>query len=792
MTKEKQGVEELKEKIEELKKRINELESENLIASAILNLAPIAIIVYTNGEIVYANEASLRMVKAKKIDDLVGKDVREFVLKEDIEKVIERMKEIEKNKKPFTNIKERYLDLEGGVLEVETSAIPIRFNSKDSVLILMRDLTEEERYRKKLEDREAKYKILTENSLVGVYVLQDEKIIFCNNKYAEIVGEKTYKDVIGRSVYDFVHPDDIDRVREEIKKRESGKEKFSHYEIRHIRNNEIRYHEVFGSVINIGGKPAVGGVLIDVTERKLMEKKIEESEQTYRGILDSIEEAIYIQDKNGIFLDVNYGAVKMYGYEKEELIGMNPESVSAPGLNDMKEVFRKFMLTLKKGIPQEFEFWGKKKDGTFFPKNVRLYKGTYFGEDVVIAVAQDITEKKKMEEEKKFMNIRIQKSQKLRTLGTLAGGIAHDFNNILTPILGYANMIKKVNRDKRIDKYVSLIIESSQRAKELIKRILSYSKDVPMEKKIIKLEEEIERILSLLRESIPVTIRIRKKLSKGCSPVYAAPVHIQQILMNLCTNAFKAMEDKGGIIEIELTEISKKNLPEQLKYLEGEKFAMIKVKDNGIGMSKETLEKIFEPFYTTKEHGTGLGMFIVSTIVEGYGGDIIIESEEGKGTEVKVFLPVATKELIEKVKREEYEKTIDKKELSNHKKRKKDKIKVLIVDDEKMITELIQEVLSSEGFKVKVFNDSRKALKSVRKNRETFDLIITDLTMPQMTGLEFSKEVKKINPNIPIILLTGYNKELDEKSRTEFNIKKILMKPINIENLLKEIKEVLF
>jgi len=783
-------VEELKKEIEKLKKRISELESENIIASAILNLAPIAIVIYTNEKIVYANEALLKMVKAKKIDDLIGKDVREFLLKKD-EEVIERMRKVEKTKKAFTSVKERYLDLEGGILEVEISVIPIIFNSEDSVLVLMRDLTEEERYKRKLEDREAKYKILTENSLVGVYILQDGKIIFCNNKYAEIIGEKTYKDVIGRSVYEFVHPDEVERVREEIKKRESGEKKFSHYEVRHLRKGEIRYHEVFGSVINIGGKPAVGGVLIDITKRKLMEKKIEESEQTYRGIIDSIEEAIYIQDKDGVFLDVNYGAVKMYGYKKEELVGMNPEDVSAPGYNNMEEIFRKVMLTLKKGIPQEFEFWGKRKDGTVFPKNVRLYKGTYFGDDVVIAVAQDITEKKRMEEEKKHMNIRIQKSQKLRTLGTLAGGIAHDFNNILTPVLGYANMIKKINKDKRINKYVSLIIESSQRAKSLIKRILSYSRDVPMEKKIINLEDEIKRIVSLLRESIPATIKIRKKLSRSCSPVYAASIHIQQILMNLCTNAFKAMEEKGGIIDIELSEVSKETLPDQLKYLESDKFAMIKVKDNGVGMSKETLEKIFEPFYTTKEDGTGLGMFIVSTIVEGYGGDILIESEEGKGTEVRVFLPVATKELIEKVKKEEMERKSGKDEVINPKKKKKGEIRVLIVDDERMITELIQEVLSSEGFKVKVFNDSRKALKNVRKNKENFDLIITDLTMPQMTGLEFSREVKKINPNIPIILLTGYNKELDEKSRAEFNIRKILMKPINIETLLAEIKEII-
>ena len=781
---EEKSKETLEKEILSLRRRIKELESENFIAEAILNLAPIGIVVINEYKIEYANNVFHEILKIKD-ENLFQKNFLQFIPKNNLEEFKKRVEKAVK-KSPVQRVKEEFLDSNNETVYVETSIIPILFNGKNSALLLIVDRSEEVRYQRKLYENEMKFKSLAENSLVGIYLIEDEKIVFCNEKYAEILGEKSCKDVIGRSVYDFIHPDDIEKAKSEIEKRVKREEQFSHYIVRHRRDNEIRFHEVFGSTVEFGDKKILSGVLIDITDRILTEKKLEESEKTYRGIIDSIEEAIYIQNKNGIFLDVNKGAEKMYGYSKEELIGKNPGDVSAPGLNDMDEVLKKFLTTLNKGIPQEFEFWGKRKDGSSFPKNVRLYKGTYFGEDVVIAVAQDITEKKKMQKEKEAINQRMQKSQKLKSLGTLAGGIAHDFNNLLTPIMGYAEIIQKINKDNKIKKYISLIMESSKRAKKLVENILSYSKDNQTEMGIVYIQDEIEKVLDLLKESIPSTINIRKKIDKKCKPLYANPTQIQQVIMNLCTNAFKAMEGRGGDLEIILKEITKKNLPENMGYLKGSFFAKIVIKDNGIGMDEETLNNIFEPFYTTREKGTGLGMFIVSSVVEAYNGDIFIKSIEGEGTEVVIYLPVFSKKELagkEKKRDKKLSKVLEEKITG------KKKNNVLVVDDEKIITEMLQEALSLEGFKVKAFNDSRKALKHFKRNVEKYNFVITDLTMPKLTGIELSEEIKKIKPDIPIILLTGYKQEISEEMTKKYNIKRVLLKPINIHTLIKTLKE---
>ena len=775
----------LKQEINKLKNKIKKLEKECFLKKDYLNNSPLGILIHINGIIQYANNGILKAVKAKKKSDVIGQNIEKFIRPEDRKIIFKKIMNVIKTNKPALKVRETFLDLKGNFIYVEISVIPIIYKEKNAILLLLKNITEEIKYENMLKESEEKYKKLTENSLVGIYLIQDNKIIFCNKKYAKIIGEKRVKDVIGKSVFNYVYKEDIPIVEKEINKRLLGKKSYSHYVIRHKRGNEIRYHEIFGSRITLNNKPALSGVLIDITDRIITEKQLKISQETYRGIIDSIQESIYVQDKDGIFLDVNKGALKMYGYkDKKELIGKSPLEISAEGLNNMEEVYNKFIKTFTTGKPQEFEFWGKRKDGSVFPKNVRLYKGNYFDEDVVIAVAQDISEKKELEKQKEIMNARLQRSQKLKSLGTLAGGIAHDFNNILTPILGYSDIIKKLNKDKRINNYINLIIDSSKRAKELIMKILTYSKDLPKNKEYINFQEEINNIINLLEESIPSTIKIKKKISKISKPFYADPIQIQQLIMNLCTNSFKAMENKGGILEIELKEVNKKELPKEIKQLQGNNFIKIKVKDNGTGMNQETLNNIFEPFYTTKEQGSGLGMFIVNNIVNSYKGEIFINSEINKGTTIEIYLPFMTKFNIKKIVKKKSDEKLHK---NDQNLKKQESHNILVIDDEKPITELLKDILTLENFKVKTFNNPLKALKHLAKNKNKYELIITDLTMPGLKGTDFSKKLKDYQIEIPIILLTGYNKKLTEDKLKEFNIKKILMKPVSLDILVNEV-----
>ncbi len=391
----------------------------------------------------------------------------------------------------------------------------------------------------------------------------------------------------------------------------------------------------------------------------------------------------------------------------------------------------------------------------------------------IIESCRDITERKKLEE-------KLHQADKMKAIGHLAGGIAHDFNNILGGIIGYADMsLEQIEKGTRLEKNMNQILKAGDRATNLVSQILTFSRQSTDIKVPLYLNPILNEALQLLRASLPSTVDITSNLHREEKPVVVNATKIHEIVMNLCTNAADAMDERG-VIDISCVEEEiEVELEGLIGTIEPGSYAVIAIKDNGCGMTKEILSHIFEPFYTTKGvgKGTGMGLSVVFGIVQGHGGNIGIESEVGKGTTIKILLP-KTDEGID----EDYGRKV---QVRGGKER------ILVVDDEEMLCDLAKDMLSEMGYNVTRFNDSQNALNAFKNAPDSFDLVITDQTMPRMTGIELSDELLSIRKDIPIIICTGYSKEVDEKKAIEYGIREFVMKPIRKRDVADRIRHVL-
>jgi PAS domain S-box-containing protein len=405
--------------------------------------------------------------------------------------------------------------------------------------------------------------------------------------------------------------------------------------------------------------------------------------------------------------------------------------------------------------------------------------GSFSGIDGILF---DVSNSVKAQEEYRQLQLNLQKTQRLETIGTLAGGIAHDFNNILAPILGFAEMgVIVTPENNKPHEFFRQIMQAAERAKNLVSQILTFSRSEEIEPVVVNVQTIVEEAMKLLRPSIPATIAIRTRFS-ACRNVLADPSQLHQVIMNLCTNAYQAMMESGGEITIELGEVEPEsefhtNLPK----LEPGRYVQLRVTDTGHGMDEATLERVFEPFFTTKpvNKGTGLGLSVVHGIVTSFGGNITVESAPGKGSTFRVFLPVIEAEAMSR--------NAELAPVENQK-----ETRVLFVDDELAAVEVMRVMMAHLGFNIIALNSPVEALAEFRKDPYAFDLVITDLTMPEMTGIELARNLQALNPKLKMILMTGYGKTIDNyESLNRYGLRKLLKKPVRLNKLAEAIREVM-
>jgi signal transduction histidine kinase/ActR/RegA family two-component response regulator len=398
-----------------------------------------------------------------------------------------------------------------------------------------------------------------------------------------------------------------------------------------------------------------------------------------------------------------------------------------------------------------------------------------------LAVQRDIADRKRAEQENIRLENQLRQAQKLETIGTLAGGIAHDFNNILVPILVYSDLAaRSLAQDHPAREDLLEVIESANRAKALVKQILTFSRQSEQECFPADLAPIVKESLKLMRASLPATIEIRHDVDSQSGAVLADPSQIHQVLMNLCTNAYHAMRDTGGVLAVTLKPCTvDEDLARAHSQLRVGNYIRLSVSDTGKGMERQTVERIFEPFFTTKQvgEGTGLGLSVVHGIVSHCEGAIAVQSEPGKGSTFDVYLP--------RVRAPESKETVPADSVvGGHE-------HILVVDDEPSVAATTRQVLERFGYTVTVQNSGTEALELFRRDPRHFDLVITDQTMPQMTGDHLARELISLRRDVAIILLTGFSHAVDEERARRLGIDRFLMKPLLPSELASAVRQVL-
>lgn len=394
-------------------------------------------------------------------------------------------------------------------------------------------------------------------------------------------------------------------------------------------------------------------------------------------------------------------------------------------------------------------------------------------QDHNLRLEEQIQKREEAEAERTTLQEQLRHAQKMETIGTLAGGIAHDFNNILGPILGYSQMaMQEVPPGTDISQWLKHVQKAANRAKELVQQILLFGRRDKQEFKPVKPEIVFKEALRFIRASFPATVEIRQEISDDCDPVLADPTQLHQVMLNLCTNAKHAMLKKGGVLTVRL---SMENLGAKQAgahpALNPGWYAKITVSDTGCGMDNTTLARLFEPFFTTKPpgEGSGLGLAVVHGIVTEHGGAILVESEPGKGSVFDIYLPTVDHEIVEEPVK------VDVLPKGNE--------RILLVDDEESMVIMGRIMLRQLGYKVTTFTQSDEALEVFKKNPDQFDMLVTDQTMPQLTGTQLSKAVKEIRPDLPVIIISGFVENIDKKEVKECGIAGYLAKPFDAHSI---------
>jgi PAS domain S-box-containing protein len=514
----------------------------------------------------------------------------------------------------------------------------------------------------------------------------------------------------------------------------------------------------------------------DITELKEAEQALRESEERYRTHFEETLDAIFIADmETGTLIDCNRAALKLVGRTKSELVGKH-QQILHPKEELEGEFSKTFKMHSKEKEGQVLEASVITKNGEIREVSIKANIFELSGKKVLQGIFHDITEHKKAEGERKRLEARLQQAQKMEAIGTLAGGIAHDFNNILTAVIGYTELaMDSVPKESLVHDDLHEVLVAGMRARDLVKQILTFSRQTAHDLKPIQVKLIVKEVLKLLRATLPTTIDIRQDIQSD-SIVMADPIHIHQILMNLCTNASQAIQEKGGILEVSLADIEIDARDADL--LPGT-YLKLTVSDTGEGMTSEVMGRIFEPYFTTKGkgEGTGMGLAVVHGIVKSCGGTIRVYSKPGNGSTFHVYLPV--------------KKTKANAEVSVEVSLPTGTERILFIDDEQSVVNMGKQLLESLGYNVVTRTSSVEALEAFRVQSDSFDLVITDMTMPNMTGEKLAIEIMKVRPDIPVILCTGFSPVITEEKAKALGIRAFIMKPILRDKIAVKIRDVL-
>ena len=559
--------------------------------------------------------------------------------------------------------------------------------------------------------------------------------------------------------------------------------------------SEMQEQGEFDRLLSVNGTDEINK-LADAFNNLIIERgKFEEQLRLAATVFDKTSEAMVITDANNQFVMVNPAFTHITGYSLDEIIGKTP-AILKSGKQD-EEFYKQMWNSLEQGGNWSGEILNQRKNGDIYPEwlNINVIKNNKGEVTRHIAMFTDITERKRNEEEQVNLQRQLLQTQKMESLGQLTGGIAHDFNNMLSAILGYTELAMETNNDKAtLNKYLNEVVLAGNRAKDLVVQMLAFSRgNKDIEFQMVEVDALLIESINMIRPILPSTIEFVSHISKDVAPIMANPVMINQVVMNLCINARDAIGEHGRIdfglrsVSINNEVCSACHMPISGDFLE------VSIKDTGSGIEPDNIKNLFEPFFSTKEmgheKGTGMGLAMVHGILHEHNGHIIVESTLGIGSTFRLLFPLASVEDIAENKVRSISENVEPSAIKSTDGAKARN--VLFVDDEESIVMLMTEVLQNHGFKVTGYMDSEQALSHFKENKNKYDLVITDQTMPKLTGAELSKAIIEIQPDISVILCSGYSTIMDKEGAESIGIKAYMTKPVNMKDLFSTITKVL-
>jgi len=732
------------------------------------------------GEYLEVNEGHEQLLGYPRAE-VVGKtgvQLGTFASREGREQLLRPLRETGVLRRQETQMRHR----SGAMIDIVFSCARFSLNGRECILTLLQDVTAQKRTEAALKNNEESFRAFVENAGVGVYrSTPDGRILRANPALLRIMGFDSFEEMAARNLeqegFDQRYPRKDFRARLE----RDG----------YLRGWVAAWTRKDGTTISVRESASVvkgpdgrieyyDGIIEDNSERQRAEEALRESEERFRTLTAAAFEAIVISE-NGRVIDINDQGATLFGYERDEMVGRPIVDFVAP--EDHEAVMRQ----VRSNSEQIYESRLLRKDGSVFPAETKGRIAILKGRTLRVAAIHDTTERKQAELKRQKLEEQLLQVQKMEALGTLAGGIAHDFNNILTGILANLEMAE-IDLPTAHPAYAAVqsANQASRRARDLVARILSFSMPKSEHRAPAPLGPVVTEAVQLLRVGLPSGIELRTKLDPSTPPIDFDPGQIHQVIMNLGTNAAHALREKGGYILLELRPVvPTAALRERHPQVLPTHTVCFTLRDNGCGMAPDVLKRIFEPFYTTKEvgQGTGIGLSVVHTIMKAHGGAIAVESLPGVGTTFELYFPAAPVPAPGPAP------------ATRPARRGLDPFgqgrSILLVDDEETVLSIGTTLLRRLGFVPLSFLHPRAALDAFRAEPAKFAAVVSDLTMPQMNGIQLAKEVLRLRPGIPVILTSGFLHAEAQQNAREAGITSVITKPFEVKDLVGKLREAL-